>query len=246
MDRQNIYDNEEFFDRYIQLRSDSENMNELVEKPALMKLLPELSQMKILDLGCGTGNHCIEYVRRGAESVLGVDLSERMLQEAEKRNSHPAVRYLRLGMEDIGQLDEKFDLVTSSLAVHYVENFDQLAEKTAEVLEKDGLFVFSQEHPLTTSLYEPERFTCDENGKAIHVNIADYSRDHLHETDWFVSGVRKYHRSFSSILNALIRAGFIIEEVVEPVPDDQWLSLHPKKKKLLHKPDFLLIRARKR
>jgi hypothetical protein len=60
-----------------------------------------------------------------------------------------------------------------------------------------------------------------------------------------VDGVEKYHRSFSEILNTLIAAGFLIESVTEPIPSEEIMQSHPKYKKSLHKPDFLLIKVRK-
>lgn len=55
----------------------------------------------------------------------------------------------------------------------------------------------------------------------------------------------KYHRSFSTIVNILIDAGFVIEKMIEPLPDADMLEAYPGYRDLLHKPDFLLIRAKK-
>lgn len=58
-------------------------MNEVVEKPTMFSLLPDLKGKKVLDLGCGTGVHLAHYLSLGAEKVVGLDLSELMLQQAE-------------------------------------------------------------------------------------------------------------------------------------------------------------------
>lgn len=55
MAKQNIYDNERFFDGYRKLRENKVNANNLFEIPALFSLLPDLRGKKVLDLGCGFG-----------------------------------------------------------------------------------------------------------------------------------------------------------------------------------------------
>ena len=67
----------------------------------------------------------------------------------------------------------------------------------------------------------------------------------MRKTTWIVDEVVKYHRSFSSIVNSLSDAGFIIEKMLEPLPGTDIMEKYPSYKKYYHKPDFLLIRARK-
>ena len=88
MAKQNIYDNETFFEGYKKIRENSSNANELFEMPTLFSLLPDLEGKSVLDLGCGFGEHCMEYVRRGARSVVGIDISEKMLETAAKYPEH--------------------------------------------------------------------------------------------------------------------------------------------------------------
>lgn len=53
MDTQNIFDNEAFFNGYKALRDSDCNANDLIEQPAMRKLLPDLNGKTVLDLGCG-------------------------------------------------------------------------------------------------------------------------------------------------------------------------------------------------
>ena len=124
MAKQNIFDNEVFFEGYKDLRNREKNANNLFEIPALFSLLPELKGLRILDLGCGFGEHCKDYIRMGAEKVVGIDISEKMLEVAKVENSDPKITYLNLAMEDLNEIDGEFDLVISSLALHYIEDFD--------------------------------------------------------------------------------------------------------------------------
>jgi len=74
-----IYDNEEFFERYSWLGRSVEGLDGAPEWPALCALLPDLRGLKVLDLGCGFGWFCRWARQKGAAHVLGIDVSERML-----------------------------------------------------------------------------------------------------------------------------------------------------------------------
>ncbi len=56
--KSSVYDTENFFELYQKLRANPISLNEIVEKPTMLSLLPELQGKKLLDLGCGTGGHC--------------------------------------------------------------------------------------------------------------------------------------------------------------------------------------------
>jgi len=148
---QNIFDNETFFQGYKKLRENPNNANILEEKPAIFSLLPALTGKKILDLGCGYGENCKTFSQMGADSVIGIDVSSKMLRIAGDENSGGNIRYINMCIEDIKRLDEKFDIVISSLAVHYIRNFTKLAADVYSLLKDNDIFIFSQEHPLTTA-----------------------------------------------------------------------------------------------
>ncbi len=246
MAKQNIYDNEVFFEGYKNLRKKESNANDLFEIPALFSLLPDLNGLTILDLGCGFGEHCKGFIERGAAKVVGIDISEKMLEVAKAENADPKITYLNMPMEDLDKLDGKFDLVVSSLAMHYVDDFDGVVRNIYNLLNPGGLFVYSQENPINTCHSTGERWTRDENGKKLHVNLKNYGVEGEHESVWFVDNVKKYHRMFSTIVNTLASNGFTIEKMIEPLPTEEILAKHPDQGDLFHKPDFLLVRAAKK
>ena len=77
MAKPNIYDNENFFENFKNLRTDKINFNDCIETPILLAMIPEVNGKKILDIGCGMGQHAKQYSDMGAESVLGIDISEK-------------------------------------------------------------------------------------------------------------------------------------------------------------------------
>ncbi len=246
MAKQNIFDNETFFEGYQALREKEVNANNLFELPTLNALMPDLTGKRILDLGCGSGERCSDYLKRGAVSVVGIDISEKMLEVAKRENADPAITYLHMAMEDIASLEGPFDVAISSLALHYVEDFAGVIEKVHDLLSEGGIFLFSQEHPFSTCYTgKGERWTRDENGKKIHLNLADYCIEGKRETTWFVDGVQRYHRTFSTTVNTLAKAGFQILQMEEPYASPEILEKYPEYYDLFHKPDFLFVKAKK-
>ena len=246
MAKQNIYDNETFFGEYRKLREREVNANNLFELPTLFSLLPDLEGKKVLDLGCGSGERCIDYLKKGAVSVTGVDISEKMLAVAEAENNDPRITYLKMPMEEIGTIDDEFDVVISSLAFHYVEDFGGVVANVYRLLRDGGIFLFSQEHPLATCYSgKGDRWTRDENGKKLYANIADYCVERRNDSTWFVEGVQRYHRMFSTIVNTLCDAGFRILKMAEPYPTEELVKKYPEYYDIYHKPDFLFVKAAK-
>ena len=59
----------------------------------------ELYKKKVFDIGCGMGQHALQYSKKGALSVLGIDISEKMLAYARKNNAASNIEYRRLAYE---------------------------------------------------------------------------------------------------------------------------------------------------
>lgn len=243
---QNIYDNMEFFSSYKALRETDNNYNILLEQPAMMELLPNLEEKTVIDLGCGFGINCKEFVNLGAKSVIGIDISKKMLNYAKNNNFDKNIEYINMPLENLSMLNCKFDFVYSSLCFHYIENFKKLIKDISSKLNTNGILLFSQEHPIVTaSAGVAGYYNTDNNGNKVYCfcNYQDEKSERIEK--WFVEGVIKYHRTFTTIFNTLIDNGFIIERVVEPIPNEYALSKREGLSKEFIKPNFLIIKARK-
>lgn len=86
MSKQNIYDNDLFYENFEKIRSEKINFNDIIETPIILRMIPELYEKKVLDIGCGMGQYALQYSKNGALSVLGIDISEKMLAYARKNN----------------------------------------------------------------------------------------------------------------------------------------------------------------
>ena len=232
MSKQNVYDNAAFFDNFQSSRSNTVNFNDCIETPILFGMLPDLHGKKVLDIGCGMGQHAKQYADMGAASVLGIDLSEKMLEYAKEHNSSTNIIYQRMAMEDIDTIDKTFDLVTSSLVFDYVEDFAGLMRKIHNLMKKDAEFVFSMSHPIVTAwdgVYD----------------LRNYCKEGLRKVDWVVNGYECYHRTISSLINGLISAGFVIEECQEAHLSDEMRAQYPALfGGTIHRPEFIFFRCR--
>ncbi|MGA9669112.1 MAG: class I SAM-dependent methyltransferase [Terracidiphilus sp.] len=215
---QNIYDNPVFSDSYRTLREMSTGLNEIVEQPALWSMLPRnLSGMRVLDIGCGYGDFARRARALSASQVLGIDISERMLERAKELTVDHGIEYRRMSIEELDLKGETFDLVVSSLTLHYVEDYEAALEKVARLLKTEGDFVLSVEHPMCTARSE-QQWIRDDSGHALYWPVDCYRPEGERKTKWFVENVVKYHRTVETYVNGLIDAGFRLKRLTEPEP----------------------------
>lgn len=246
MSTQNIFDNDTFFQQYENLRKKEDNYNDLLEQPTMKKLLPDLQGKSVLDLGCGFGKNCLEFIQNGASRVVGIDISEKMLGIAKAEYANEKIEYRTMDIADVSQINEKFDLIYSSLSFHYVKDFPKLAKALYALLNENGRLLFSQEHPLVTATIDgKQHFNKDEQGNCISFTFSNYGLAGQRNTFWFVNDVIKYHRPVGEIITALANANFVIETVVEPLPTKSILEKFPTLVKEYIKPTFLIIKAKK-
>ena len=171
--KENPYDNPIFFQKYSQMLRSTQGLEGAGEWRELQKLLPDFSGKRVLDLGCGYGWHCGYAAGHGAAYVLGTDLSERMLETARIKNSAPAIQYRRSAMEDLAFPEGSFDVVLSSLALHYVRDYEPLVENIFRWLTPGGAFVFSAEHPVFTA-YGSQDWYYGPGGEILHFPVDNY------------------------------------------------------------------------
>jgi 2-polyprenyl-3-methyl-5-hydroxy-6-metoxy-1,4-benzoquinol methylase len=105
-------------------------------------------QIRILDIGCGTGRHSIELAKRGYK-VTGIDLSESMLKRAEKKASEQNL-VIDFQKHDARNLSfsEEFDLVIMLCegAFPLMETDEmnyQILQNASKSLKKGGKIIFT-------------------------------------------------------------------------------------------------------
>lgn len=239
---QNIYDDEAFFEGYSRFPRSREGLNAAGEWPALRAMLPELAGMDVLDLGCGFGYYCRWAAEQGARTVTGFDLSEKMLAQAAAVCAGFPVTLERADLETADLGVERFDLAFSSLAVHYIADFDGFMARVRRALRDGGRFVFSMEHPVFAARSDPE-FVTRADGRQVAA-VDEYLREGERRTNWIADGVVKYHRLISTTIMSLKRAGFELEAIDEWAASDADIAAHPEWAKERYEPMFLLFATR--
>lgn len=240
--KQNKYDDDRFFTAYANMPRSVKGLEGAGEWHILKEMLPELRNKNVLDLGCGFGWHCRYAREQQASSVIGVDLSENMLRKAREMTDDPAITYLKASIEDMNFTASQFDVVLSSLALHYIQSYEEICRKVYHCLTPGGTFLFSVEHPVFTSRNEQD-WVYDDRGNRLHWAVDHYQSEGIRETTFLAENVAKYHRTFSTYINDLIHTGFTIKEVREPVPSEEMLQKVPEMKDELRRPMFLIVSA---
>lgn len=240
---QNIYDNQEFFDQYSLLRRSIEGLDGAPEWPALRALLPAMHGLKVLDLGCGFGWFCRWARQNGAARVVGIDVSEKMLARAKASSQDPEITYTRADLETVDLTPGAFDVVYSSLALHYVQDLDRLVAQVYRSLAPGGCFVFSVGHPIYTAPSHPN-WSIDAAGRKVWP-LDSYLHEGPRSTDWLAKGVIKHHRTLGTYVNLLLQRGLAVSHVEEWGPTEAQIAAQPEWADERHRPPFLLVAARR-
>ncbi|UVI27608.1 class I SAM-dependent methyltransferase [Paenibacillus spongiae] len=181
-----------------------------------LNLMGDVTGLNVLELGCGSG-HSLQYMeRRGARGLWGIDLSRKQIETASEllASSGARARLFESPMEqDPGLPHNYFDLVYSIFALGWTTNIDRTFANVNAYLKEGGLFIFSWEHPF----YNRAKFT--DNGLILNKSYHEEG-PYDHEA-WHTPAIMQQFK-VSTYINALIKHGFVIDNVVEEVrlPED--------------------------
>ena len=241
--KENNYDNPAFFEQYVRFPRSVQGLSAAGEWHELERLLPGFSGKRVLDLGCGFGWHCRYASDHGAAAVIGVDLSEKMLEKARADTHDESIHYVRAAMEDVDFPPASFEVVLSSLALHYVEELEPLVGRIYDWLTPGGDFVFSCEHPVFTAEGSQEWVT-GPDGAPLYWPVDHYFAEGRRTARFLGCDVIKYHRTLTTYVQTLLSAGFVLRALVEPRPDPRLMDV-PGMADELRRPMMLILAARK-
>lgn len=217
--------------------TDRDPMKVGYERPAMLAMAGDLRGKRVLDVGCASGAMSHALVECGAQ-VVGIDLNAEFLAHARRRVGQGATFQVADISKPMPQLTTgSFDVVTASLVIHYLQDWTTPLAEFHRMLAPHGVLALSTHHP------------------AIDLELVESSESYFETvllTDtWRKAGrdftVRYYHRPLSAIVDAIARAGFVIDRMPEPQPDAKAFNGQPELlAKVSARPWFLFIRAIKR
>ncbi|MFA7252793.1 MAG: class I SAM-dependent methyltransferase [Candidatus Paceibacterota bacterium] len=122
-----------------------------VYTPGILKVLGNIKQKDILDLACGDGYLTRELKMKGANQVIGCDISEQMVKKAlaEEKREPKNIEYI---LTDVAKLKKigNFDIITAAFLLHYSQNkkiLNKMVKNIFNNLKVGGRFVTLNNNP---------------------------------------------------------------------------------------------------
>jgi ubiquinone/menaquinone biosynthesis C-methylase UbiE len=231
---------------------------DFLNTPAFLAMLPEVSGLQGLDIGCGEAENTRQLARRRAR-MTGLDIAEVFLGYAlETERQQPlGIRFVQASGQELPFPDRTFDFATACMSLMDMPEPLRAMREAFRVLRPGGFFQFSITHPcFMTSRWQWIR---DEWGKRIGVVCGDYFEPPENLVDeWVFSAVPEPKRSslpkfrvprffltLSEWVNGLLEAGFVLERLEEPSADEETVRRCPRVADTRLVAYFLHVRCRK-
>lgn len=216
-----------------------------------LHLFGDVAGKKMLEICCGSGHSLKYHADRNAGELWGVDLSHKQLENARRylgENGYSA-RLICAPMEDeLNIPKEYFDYVYSIYGIGWTTDLEGTFRKIASYLKKDGVFIFSWHHPLHYCI----AFSREKRKVQIENNSLVMSKSYFDEAYFRMpvdgSEILLCNRKISTYVNALAKAGFLIEQMVEQTDEATMRAegdISDKEKKAKMMPISVLFKARK-
>jgi ubiquinone/menaquinone biosynthesis C-methylase UbiE len=226
--------------------------------PAFFAMLPNVSDLRGLDIGCGEGYNTRLLAKRGAR-MTAIDIAEVFVRHAQQAETESplSIDYRVASAVELPFGDATFDFATGFMSLMDVPETDRVLAEAHRVIRPGGFLQFSISHPCFDTPHR--RNLRDANHRTYAIEVGDYFRSREGEIDeWLFKaappevkhGLRKFRiprfsRTLSQWLNLVFESGFLLECVEEPRPDDKTIAAYPGLQDAQVVSYFLHLRVRK-
>jgi len=205
-----------------------------VNTPAFLDLLPDVTGKTGLDIGCGEGHNTRLFAGRGAH-MFAADVAPTFVRfAAQTEQQDPrGIRYVVASAQELPFSSGRFDFATAVMSLMDLPDHAQALKEIHRVLRAGAFLQFSIMHPCFSPPYRRLLRTLE--GKAYAVEVGQYFERTDGRIDrWLFSaapteakkGLKPFespmfHRTLAEWLNAVIGAGFTLEQITEPRADEE-------------------------
>lgn len=212
---------------------------------------------RAVHLQCAGGTDTLSLWNKGAKEVIGVDISDRMIEVARRKASalNAPARWICCDvLETPHELDGTADLVyTGRGAINWIMDIEAWARVPARLLKPGGVFFLFEGHPIS-NVWDMEA-----SEWRLDTVWGDYFQERIDQNQGWPSQyigdlgkpanehAVKYERQWTlaSIVNALLQAGLTLERMGE-YPDPYWEQFPNLPEELARRlPHTLALRMRK-
>jgi ubiquinone/menaquinone biosynthesis C-methylase UbiE len=211
-----------------------------INTPAFMEMLPDVSGLRGLDVGCGEGHNTQLVAQRGAR-LTALDISRRLVNYARGQEEREplGITYLHASALEIPFAGGAFEFVMATMSMMDVPDQDRAIREVTRVLKPGGFFQFSILHPC----FMTPRFKwiLDETGRRVALECGDYFAVEQGKTEEWIFGsapeelkerfekfrIPRFFHTLSTWLNMLSSAGLTLEECAEPYASDDSIAIYP-------------------
>ena len=207
------------------------------------QLFGDVSRKKMLEIGCGNGQSLQYHGERQASELWAVDISAKQIDKAARhlKACGLSAKLICSPMEEeCGLPVDYFDFVYSIYAIGWATDLEATFCRIASYLKKDGVFIFSWSHPI-------HKCVAAEKDRLV------FKKSYFDESWYSVAldegALTLSDRKLSTYVNALAKAGFVIEQMIEQ-SDDEIMQSRDANSEFANKAKMLpvtfVIKARKR
>ncbi len=196
--------------------------------PCILELAGQSNLTAVVDIGCGAG-FLTEQIGNRAREVLGIDMSPENIGIATQRCVDIGnIEFVSTTIEDYSRTvkSPRFTLATANMFMMTTLHLDRVLKSIARILKPGAHFVFTITHPCFWPFY----------WQYLSQNWFDYKKEIAIEAPFKISletspafTTTHIHRPLEQYVLGLSKAGFVIEEICEPVPKDSIEAKYPKR-----------------
>jgi ubiquinone/menaquinone biosynthesis C-methylase UbiE len=223
-----------------------------VNSPAFLTMLPDVTELFGLDVGCGEGHHS-RLIAKRCKSLTAIDISAQFIAYNMQHNQQANLDFRRANSAKLPFKRASFDFVVATMSFMDMAEIDKVLREIYRVLKPGGFLQFSITHPCFNEYIG--HWVTDEQSECLGFLVTRYFMEpegDIHEwqhpqapREMPAFQTPRFIRPLAKWLMLLIEQGFVLEAVNEPYADDLAISRYPMLASTRIAAHSLIIRIRK-